>query len=195
MDCRQVFSEDHFVERRVIEVGAGCGLTSIYAVLRGADVTITDMDTGEPQPKTVLFCFLQSNSTSWEFHRSPSCVDQNPLYRACLCFAAGSLNDRYWTVTPRSAADRVKVFDDFLASNHGSALAHVVHVFAFTLSFLFRTDEELRSSGCSPLSSTKLPPFCRALRDASLVSHTGTNSPTRVRVSTRVCPRAYPDAS
>ncbi len=31
---------------RVIEVGAGCGLTSIYATLRGADVTITDMDTG-----------------------------------------------------------------------------------------------------------------------------------------------------
>ncbi|CAM9952885.1 unnamed protein product, partial [Hapterophycus canaliculatus] len=47
MDCRQVFPEDHFVERRVIEVGAGCGLTSIYAVLRGADVTITDMDTAK----------------------------------------------------------------------------------------------------------------------------------------------------
>eukprot|EP00752_Nemacystus_decipiens_P008253 g7380.t1 len=45
MDCRQVFPEDHFVGRTVIEVGAGCGLTSIYAVLRGADVTITDMDT------------------------------------------------------------------------------------------------------------------------------------------------------
>eukprot|EP00903_Cladosiphon_okamuranus_P019209 g17663.t1 len=44
MDCRQVFPEDHFVGRSVIEVGAGCGLTSIYAVLRGANVTITDMD-------------------------------------------------------------------------------------------------------------------------------------------------------
>lgn len=46
MDCRQVFPEDHFVGCRVIEVGAGCGLTSIYATLRGADVTITDIDTG-----------------------------------------------------------------------------------------------------------------------------------------------------
>ncbi|CAM9505459.1 unnamed protein product [Ectocarpus sp. 13 AM-2016] len=47
MDCRQAFSEDHFVGRRVIEVGAGCGLTSIYTALRGADVTITDMDPGQ----------------------------------------------------------------------------------------------------------------------------------------------------
>lgn len=47
MDSRQVFPEEHFVGRRIIEVGAGCGLTSIYAALRGADVTITDMDVGE----------------------------------------------------------------------------------------------------------------------------------------------------
>ncbi|CAM9946684.1 unnamed protein product [Ascophyllum nodosum] len=44
MDSRQVFPEEYFEGRRVIEVGAGCGLTSIYAALRGADVTITDMD-------------------------------------------------------------------------------------------------------------------------------------------------------
>ncbi|CAM9505229.1 unnamed protein product [Sphacelaria rigidula] len=44
MDSRQIFAEDHFVGLRVIEVGAGCGLTSIYAAMRGADVTITDMD-------------------------------------------------------------------------------------------------------------------------------------------------------
>ena len=30
----------------MIEVGAGCGLTSIYGALRGANVTITDMDIG-----------------------------------------------------------------------------------------------------------------------------------------------------
>ncbi|CAN0265646.1 unnamed protein product [Pylaiella littoralis] len=47
MDSRQVFPEHHFSGRRVIEVGAGCGLTSIYAALRGADVTITDMDPGK----------------------------------------------------------------------------------------------------------------------------------------------------
>lgn len=47
MDSRQVFPEKHFEGCRVIEVGAGCGLTSIYAALRGADVTITDMDIGE----------------------------------------------------------------------------------------------------------------------------------------------------
>ncbi|CAM9406274.1 unnamed protein product [Ectocarpus fasciculatus] len=44
MDCRQAFPEEHFVGRRVIEVGAGCGLTSIYTILRGAHATITDMD-------------------------------------------------------------------------------------------------------------------------------------------------------
>jgi predicted nicotinamide N-methyase len=43
MDSRQVFAEDYFVGKRIIEVGAGCGLTSIYAALRGADVTLTDM--------------------------------------------------------------------------------------------------------------------------------------------------------
>lgn len=42
-----MYPEDYFVGRRVIELGAGCGLTSIYAALRGADVTITDMDIGE----------------------------------------------------------------------------------------------------------------------------------------------------
>ncbi|CAM9988676.1 unnamed protein product [Laminaria digitata] len=47
MDSRQVFPEDHFVGRRMIEVGAGCGLTSIYGALRGANVTITDMDTAK----------------------------------------------------------------------------------------------------------------------------------------------------
>lgn len=48
MDSRQVFPEEYFKGRRVIEVGAGCGLTSIYAALRGAEVTITDMDIGNP---------------------------------------------------------------------------------------------------------------------------------------------------
>ncbi|CAM9365445.1 unnamed protein product, partial [Choristocarpus tenellus] len=44
MDSRQIFPEDYFEGLRVIEVGAGCGLTSIYAALRGANVVITDMD-------------------------------------------------------------------------------------------------------------------------------------------------------
>jgi predicted nicotinamide N-methyase len=38
-----VFAEDFFKGKRIIEVGAGCGLTSIYAALRGANVTLTDM--------------------------------------------------------------------------------------------------------------------------------------------------------
>lgn len=50
MDSRQVFPEEYFVGCRVIEVGAGCGLTSIYAAMRGAHVTITDMDIGEHSP-------------------------------------------------------------------------------------------------------------------------------------------------
>lgn len=47
MDSRQVFPEDFFVGQRIIEVGAGCGLTSIYLAIRGAEVTITDMDIGK----------------------------------------------------------------------------------------------------------------------------------------------------
>eukprot|EP00611_Tribonema_gayanum_P028868 TRINITY_DN7559_c0_g1_i3.p1 TRINITY_DN7559_c0_g1~~TRINITY_DN7559_c0_g1_i3.p1 ORF type:complete len:195 (-),score=28.55 TRINITY_DN7559_c0_g1_i3:70-654(-) len=45
MESRQVFAEDFFSGKRIIEVGAGCGLTSIYAALRGAKVVLTDMDT------------------------------------------------------------------------------------------------------------------------------------------------------
>lgn len=56
MDSRQVFQEGHFVGRRIIEVGAGCGLTSIYAALRGADVTITDMDVGELAARVLRRC-------------------------------------------------------------------------------------------------------------------------------------------
>ena len=45
-DTRSVFPPGYFVGKRVVEVGAGCGLTSILLALLGADVTITDMDTG-----------------------------------------------------------------------------------------------------------------------------------------------------
>lgn len=45
-DTRSVFSPGYFAGKRVVEVGAGCGLTSVLLALLGADVTITDMDIG-----------------------------------------------------------------------------------------------------------------------------------------------------
>ena len=50
--------------RRMIEVGAGCGLTSIYGALRGANVTITDMDIGV-EDKTVTARTNNGSAKGW----------------------------------------------------------------------------------------------------------------------------------
>lgn len=43
-DNRDIFPKDYFKGKRVLEVGAGCGLTSLLLVMLGADVTMTDID-------------------------------------------------------------------------------------------------------------------------------------------------------
>lgn len=49
-DNREVFPSGFWCGKRVLEVGAGCGLTGILLTLLGADVTITDIDIGKAAP-------------------------------------------------------------------------------------------------------------------------------------------------
>jgi len=49
-DDRARFPEGSLVGKRVVEVGAGCGMTSILLALLGADVTLTDMDITKAMP-------------------------------------------------------------------------------------------------------------------------------------------------
>mmetsp|Transcript_15053 Transcript_15053/g.44590 ORF Transcript_15053/g.44590 Transcript_15053/m.44590 type:complete len:290 (-) Transcript_15053:28-897(-) len=49
-DDRDRFPAGHFKDKRVLEVGAGCGLTGILLAHLGARVTITDLDVTKAEP-------------------------------------------------------------------------------------------------------------------------------------------------